>query len=374
MQEIKNISINETGTFFCCCMSTDISIYSVQPAAKIYTITNTQLGGVPVMARLLDSSNLMVAIIAIPGNLKKLILYDLSRHVNVDIIQPITGKDDTDIFAKKSIPDHINPLLADIRHEPNILRNVFITKTYFIISFTRKIIVFNYTEYAADTHLPMMERFDKHSKFVIITPYNTYGLCSFHENTLKVAFPSIRVGSIEIRRLISNPKQSASPKIISAFSEAVNILVFSNKGDMICVTSILGNIIRIFNAVNESTTHTHEFRRGIDHATMHSLRFFKHDTYIICSSDKGTVHIFSVTEASLNKKSIINSIGFLSPYLNSLYGMTKFPLYTEQISAVSFTNCGNLLAVSSDGFIHLYSFNACKANYLDCTQFTRLKL
>lgn len=58
------------------------------------------------------------------------------------------------------------------------------------------------------------------------------------------------------------------------------------------LTELQGTLIRVF-----STTHlhqTHEFRRGVDAAQTYSLRFSPLSSFLASTSDKGTLHIFSL--------------------------------------------------------------------------------
>jgi WD40 repeat protein len=57
-----------------------------------------------------------------------------------------------------------------------------------------------------------------------------------------------------------------------------------------------GTLIRIFKT--EDCTPLQEVRRGADKAEIYSISFNKLSTWIAVSSDKGTIHVFSIIKAA----------------------------------------------------------------------------
>ena len=55
-----------------------------------------------------------------------------------------------------------------------------------------------------------------------------------------------------------------------------------------------GTLIRVFST--EDGTPLQEVRRGSDKAEIYSIAFDKNSDFIACSSDKGTIHIFTVVK------------------------------------------------------------------------------
>jgi WD40 repeat protein len=66
-------------------------------------------------------------------------------------------------------------------------------------------------------------------------------------------------------------------------------------GTLLATASDKGTLIRIFST--EDGSPLQEVRRGSDKAEIYSIAFDKHSTWIACSSDKGTIHIFHVTKS-----------------------------------------------------------------------------
>ena len=63
---------------------------------------------------------------------------------------------------------------------------------------------------------------------------------------------------------------------------------------MLATASDKGTLIRIFST--EDGSPLQEVRRGSDKAEIFSIAFDKNSNWIACSSDKGTIHIFTVSK------------------------------------------------------------------------------
>lgn len=62
---------------------------------------------------------------------------------------------------------------------------------------------------------------------------------------------------------------------------------------MLGTASGKGTVIRIYNT--QTLDLVKEFRRGHDYASIESIAFDNKDKWLACSSDSGTVHIFSLS-------------------------------------------------------------------------------
>jgi WD40 repeat protein len=76
---------------------------------------------------------------------------------------------------------------------------------------------------------------------------------------------------------------------------SISCLTLSSDGTFLAATSDKGTLIRILKA--EDGTFLQEVRRGAEKAEIYSLAFDPTTKFIACSSDRGTVHIFSLTTA-----------------------------------------------------------------------------
>lgn len=66
------------------------------------------------------------------------------------------------------------------------------------------------------------------------------------------------------------------------------------QGNLLATASDKGTLIRLFST--EDGTPLQEVRRGTDKAEIYSIAFDKMSHWIACSSDKGTIHIFTVAK------------------------------------------------------------------------------
>tara|TARA_B110000908_G_scaffold114201_1_gene133925 strand:+ start:413 stop:1567 length:1155 start_codon:yes stop_codon:yes gene_type:complete len=93
---------------------------------------------------------------------------------------------------------------------------------------------------------------------------------------------------------------------IDSHIDNINLFSISNDNTLLATCSHKGSIIRIFDI--ETLTLLKELRRGTEYVTISDLTFNKEGTLLLCSSDKGTIHIFSIELPTSNKKSSIKDV------------------------------------------------------------------
>jgi WD40 repeat protein len=71
---------------------------------------------------------------------------------------------------------------------------------------------------------------------------------------------------------------------------------------MLATASDKGTLIRLFNV--EKGTFLLEVRRGSERADLYSIAFDPLSKFIACSSDRGTIHIFSLLTAHKKMKEL----------------------------------------------------------------------
>merc|ERR1712054_684638 len=69
-------------------------------------------------------------------------------------------------------------------------------------------------------------------------------------------------------------------------------------GTRLATASDKGTLIRVWNTYTGELLN--ELRRGMDRADIYSIAFNAATTFLACSSDKGTVHIFSLQNNNNN--------------------------------------------------------------------------
>lgn len=63
-------------------------------------------------------------------------------------------------------------------------------------------------------------------------------------------------------------------------------------GNLLCTVSCKGTVIRVWSLPDGDQLHS--FHRGINNVFIHSLNFSVESNFIICSTAKGTIHVFNL--------------------------------------------------------------------------------
>ncbi|KAL8144472.1 hypothetical protein V2J09_017504 [Rumex salicifolius] len=123
----------------------------------------------------------------------------------------------------------------------------------------------------------------------IETLSNPRGLCclSHHVNTFALACPGRRRGQVRVEHFGLN-----LTKFIQAHESQIACLTLTMDGLLLATASIKGTLIRVFNTMDG--TCLQEVRRGTEKADIYGIAFSPNVQWLAVSSDKGTVHVFSL--------------------------------------------------------------------------------
>ena len=69
-------------------------------------------------------------------------------------------------------------------------------------------------------------------------------------------------------------------------------IALNPEGSLVATASEKGTLVRVFDTHTKSLVH--ELRRGAERALIYSVAFHPASTHLACSSDKGTIHVFSL--------------------------------------------------------------------------------
>ena len=178
--------------------------------------------------------------------------------------------------------DRQKKCLSELKFNQNIM-NVKLTKEKIIIVCRDKIYVFN---------LSTFKNMD-----IIETGDNSHGIVavSYDSETL-LAYPDKKKGQVRIKNY-----EKSSVFFIKAHENNIAFIALSYDGSLLATASEQGTLIRIFNTENGDLLQ--EVRRGKDKADIKYICFEPNYKYIAASSNKGTIHIWSLahTLKSLNK-------------------------------------------------------------------------
>ena len=119
---------------------------------------------------------------------------------------------------------------------------------------------------------------------------NSKGLFSISsdEKILVLAFPYINCGFVKIKHY---NKEINVPNI-NAHDTEISYLTLNPEGNLLETSSQRGTLIRIFNTLNGELIQ--EVRRGAKKAEIYFIIFDFNNKFLACSSDSGTIHIFSI--------------------------------------------------------------------------------
>ena len=110
-----------------------------------------------------------------------------------------------------------------------------------------------------------------------------------------IAYPGDELGVIKVKKV----NTSEEPISIKAHITSVTNICLSHDGKLLATASTKGTIIRVFNTRDGTTVK--ELRRGVENAQIFSIAFTKDSQYLSCTSDKLTLHVFSVRNGDSDK-------------------------------------------------------------------------
>lgn len=170
--------------------------------------------------------------------------------------------------------DHQSRCIGEFAFRSDV-RSVKLAKDYIVIVLERKIFVYNFTD------LKLLYQID--------TLSNPKGLCclSHHSNTSVLACPGVHQGHVRVEHF-----GLKMAKTIAAHDSHISCMSLTMDGLLLATASTKGTLIRIFNTMDG--TRLQEVRRGLDKAEIYSIALSPNVQWLAVSSDKGTVHIFSL--------------------------------------------------------------------------------
>jgi WD40 repeat protein len=110
-----------------------------------------------------------------------------------------------------------------------------------------------------------------------------------------LAFPDKTKGYVRVKCY-----DKSITALINAHESGIACLGINSNGTLLATASDKGTLIRIFRT--EDGSFLQEVRRGAEKAEIYSLAFDPFSKFIASSSDRGTVHIFSLATAQKKVK------------------------------------------------------------------------
>ena len=252
--------------------------------------------------------------------------------------------------------DHQGKIISKLRFNDNVL-NIRLRNDKIISVLQKKIYIFNMNTLET---ISCLETFNN--------PSGIIGISSGDNNKLIIAFPYESQGHVFVGNCISDKIENLSN--ISAHDSKIACISLNKDGTLLATASDKGTLIRIFTTF--AGIKFSEFRRGTKNVEMNSISFDPNNKFIGCTSNVGTIHIFSIAgimklltensekgknqhsgeEEPKNSKSLLGKIGgFLnikSSYLETERSFARFRIQ-EQYSLLGFGSYNTIEVITMEG-------------------------
>ncbi|KAK1264445.1 Autophagy-related protein 18c [Acorus gramineus] len=170
--------------------------------------------------------------------------------------------------------DHQSRCVGEFSFRSDV-RGVKLRRDQIVVVLEHKIYVYNLTD------LKLLHQIE--------TVANLRGLCCLSHcvSTSVLACPGLRKGQVRVEHF-----GLKMTKLISAHDSEIACITLTLDGLLLATASVKGTLIRIFNTMDG--TPLQEVRRGVDRAEIYSIALSPNTQWLAVSSDKGTVHLFSL--------------------------------------------------------------------------------
>uniref|UniRef100_A0A6N2MLN8 Autophagy-related protein 18a n=1 Tax=Salix viminalis TaxID=40686 RepID=A0A6N2MLN8_SALVM len=264
--------------------------------------------------------------------------------------------------------DHQSRCIGELSFRSEV-RSVKLRRDRIIVVLEQKIFVYNFAD------LKLLHQIE--------TIANPKGLCavSHGAGSLVLVCPGLQKGQVRVEHY-----SSRRTKFIMAHDSRIACFALTQDGQLLATASTKGTLVRIFNTADG--TLLQEVRRGADRAEIYSVAFSSTAQWLAVSSDKGTVHVFSLKinpgspgidrsqssdEPSLAVTSAASSLSFfrgvLPKYFSSEWSVAQFRLPEGSQYVVAFGHQKNTVVILGlDG-----SFYRCQFDPVNGGEMTQLE-
>ncbi|XP_041992364.1 autophagy-related protein 18a-like [Salvia splendens] len=176
--------------------------------------------------------------------------------------------------------DHQSRCIGELSFRSEV-RGVRLRRDRIIVVLEQKIFVYNFAD------LKLLHQIE--------TIANPKGLCAVSQvaGSFVLVCPGLQKGQVRVEHYASK-----RTKFINAHDSRIACFTLSQDGNLLATASTKGTLVRIYNTHDGSLLQ--EVRRGADRAEIYSVAFSPTAQWLAVSSDKGTVHVFSLKVNSGN--------------------------------------------------------------------------
>ncbi|KAL0370590.1 UNVERIFIED_CONTAM: Autophagy-related protein 18a [Sesamum angustifolium] len=248
--------------------------------------------------------------------------------------------------------DHQSRYIGELSFRSEV-RGVRLRRDRIVVVLEQKIFVYNFGD------LKLLHQIE--------TIANPKGLCAVSQVPLSFVLvcPGLQKGQIRVEHYASK-----RTKFIMAHDSRIACFALSQEANLLATASSKGTLVRIFNTHDGSLLQ--EVRRGADRADIYSLAFSATAQWLAVSSDKGTVHVFSLKvnpgnvgsdrsnspEPNPSGSSLSFIKGVLPKYFSSKWSVAQFRLPEGSQYIVAFGHQKNTVVVLGlDGSFYRCEFD-----------------
>lgn len=144
------------------------------------------------------------------------------------------------------------------------------------------------------------------------TTDNPNGICAISPDTenIVLAYPAIQTGIVTVEHLSFTDKKF----YIKAHDSKISQIALNKDGTRVATASEKGTLLRVFDTTTKALIK--EVRRGSKQAHIYSIAFSDDSNFLCCSSETGTIHVFSLVDKTQNRTS---SFSFVGGYIASIF-------------------------------------------------------
>ncbi|MBA0863263.1 hypothetical protein Goshw_018791 [Gossypium schwendimanii] len=237
--------------------------------------------------------------------------------------------------------DHQSRCISELSFRSEV-RSVRLRRDRIIVVLEQKIFVYNFVD------LKLLHQIE--------TIANPKGLCAVSQGagSLVLVCPGLQKGQVRVEHYASK-----RTKFIMAHDSRIACFALSQDGQLLATASTKGTLVRIYNTIDGSLLQ--EVRRGADRAEIYSLAFSSNAQWLAVSSDKGTVHVFSLknsagspgtTQSRSTSEPVVSSHsslsfikGVLPKYFSSEWSVAQFRLVEGSQYLVAFGHQKNTVVI-----------------------------
>jgi len=272
--------------------------------------------------------------------------------------------------------DHQNRCIGELSFRSEV-KAVKLRRDRVVVVLEHKIYVYNFADLKLVDHIE-----------TTANPKGLCALCPYNSNTVLVC-PGLQRGHVRVE-LYDLKKTS----LIPAHETALACFALNFDGTRLATASEKGTLVRIFDTASGQLLQ--EVRRGADRAEIYSICFNYSSQWLAVSSDKGTIHIFSLgklqgdqqqanieqpkppavtsteekqhrNSSASNPKSGLSFIkGFLPKYFSSEWSFAQYRVPDTRTIVAFGAEKNSIIVVSADGTFYKALFDPEKGG--ECVQ------